>query len=322
MSFISRQIEETYKKLLFSRHDPDERVFYFSQSDFTGLISRDYPFENSDGYVLQGRFYYYENPRTDRIVVFDHGLAPGHRSYMREIETICRAGFVVYSFDHTGCGDSEGEHIRGLCGSLCDLDDCLFVLKGIEELRHMQIAVVGHSRGGYSTLNIPAFHPEVNRIVAMSGFISLETMHRQLTPFILAPIRKIIYELERKYNPEYVNCSAINSLSASGTPALIIHSADDRTVSAKANFTKLKKAFENRPDTHFLLLEGKDHNPTFTKEAVEYKNAFFKDLGILKKQGKTMTSEECAAFISSYDWWKMTEQDETVWKVILDFLSK
>lgn len=322
MGFISRQIEDTYRSVLFSRHDLDRRVFYFSKEDFPGLLSREYSFENSDGYILKGQFYYYDNPRTDRIIIFDHGLAPGHRSYMREIETICRHGFVVYTFDHTGCGDSEGEHIRGLCGSLCDLDDCLFVLKGLDELRDTKIAVVGHSRGGYSTLNILAFHPEIDRIVAMSAFLSLKEMHKQLTPFILAPCRKIVYELERKYNPEYVDCSAINALSLSKSPALIVHSADDRTVSSSLNFEKLKKVFKDRLDTHFLLLKDRNHNPTFTKSAVEYKNAFFKELKKWKKQGSIPTDEECAEFISSYDWIKMTEQDEEVWKVIIDFLGK
>ena len=322
MGFILGQIENAYKKVLLSRHDRDDRVFYFSDEDFPGLIKREYPFENSDGYLLKGTFYYYDNPRTDRIIIFDHGLAPGHRSYMREIETICRSGFVVFTFDHTGSGDSEGEHVRGLCGSLCDLDDCLFVLKGIEELRDKKFIVVGHSRGGYSALNILAFHPEVSRIVAMSGFVSVEVMHNQLAPAILVPVRKLIYELERKYNPEYVNCSAFNALSVSDAPALIIHSADDKTVSARANFGRLKKTFATRPNTYFHLVKDRDHNPTFTKEAVEYKHAFFKDLAKIKKQGTAMSEEECAKFVSSYDWYKMTEQDETVWKVIIDFIGK
>ena len=33
MGFISRQIEDRYRKVLFSRHDPDERVYYFSAGD-------------------------------------------------------------------------------------------------------------------------------------------------------------------------------------------------------------------------------------------------------------------------------------------------
>ena len=88
MGFISRQIEEMYRKVLFSRHDADERIYYFSHENFPGLIRHEYTFENSEGYLLHGQFYYYDNPRTDRIIVFDHGLAPWHRSYMREIEML------------------------------------------------------------------------------------------------------------------------------------------------------------------------------------------------------------------------------------------
>ena len=322
MGFISRQIEGVYKKALFSRHDPDDRVFYFSQENFPGLMRREYSFENKNGYLIKGQFYYYQNPKTDRIVVFDHGLAPWHKSYLREIETLCRHGYVVYAFDHTGCGDSEGEGIFGLSGSLSDLDDCLVELGSIEELFSVKIMVVGHSRGGYSTLNILAFHPEVDRIVAMSGFISLDVMMRQIAPFFLAPFRKKMFEVERKYNPEYVDCSAIDALSGCDTPALIIHSTDDNTVSAKANFLRLKSELSGRANIEFLTLTDRDHNPTFTKAAVDYKRGFFKALNKHKKQGTLKTDAEKQAFIDSYDWYKMTEQDEAVWQVIFNHLDK
>lgn len=322
MGFIFRQIEKTYRSILFSRQDPDDMVYYFSQGDFPGLLSREHSFENKNGYMIRGRFYFYNNPRTDSIVVFDHGLAPWHRSYMQEIERICRHGYVVYAFDHTGCGDSEGEHIMGLCGSLADLDDCISELECIEQLENMRIMVVGHSRGGFSTLNIPAFHSSVSKIVAMSGFISLDSMLRQLTPGLLAPVRKHIFEIERKQNPDCVNCIATDSILNSDVSAMIVHSADDRTVSAKANFFKLKEALQDRPNTEFLLMENRDHNPTFTKTAVDYKNAFYKDLKKAKKRGKVKTDAEKEAFIASYDWCKMTEQDDTVWESILAFLDK
>lgn len=322
MSFILRQIEKTYGSVLFVRHDPDDRVYYFSQGDFPGLLSREYSFENKNGYLLRGQFYFYNDHRTDKLIVFDHGLAPWHKSYLREIEALCRHGYVVYTYDHTGCGDSEGEHIRGLCGSLSDLDDCLCQLESIEELSNMELMVVGHSRGGYSTLNISAFHPQIKKIVAMSGFLSLDVMLRQLLPGILSPLRKYVYQLEHKYNPEYVDCSAIDALLGSDTAALIVHSADDDTVSAKANFHKLKEALADRPNTEFLLLNDRSHNPTFKKEAVDYKNSFFKEFKKVKKRGSLITDEQKAAFIASYDWYKMTEQDFEVWNKIFDFLDR
>ncbi len=322
MGFISRQIEDRYRKVLFSRHDPDDSIYYFSHRDFKGLLRREFSFESSKGYMLRGQFYFYGEPRTDRIIIFDHGLAPWHRSYMPEIERLCRAGYAVYTYDHTGCGDSEGEHIMGLLGSLCDLDDCLYVFRGIEELADKDIYVAGHSWGGFSTLNILAAHPEVKKIVAMSGFISLEVMQRQVAPLILAPFRKQLFELERKYNPEYAHSSAIDALSRSESAALIIHSEDDMTVSAKANFMRLRRELANRKNTEFLLLKDRDHNPTYTKAAVDYKKEFFKALEKQRKSGALKTDEEKAAFSASFDWHKMTEQDDEVWNVIYDFLNK
>ncbi len=322
MGFISRQIEDRYRKVLFSRHDPDDSIYYFSHRDFKGLLRREFSFESSKGYMLRGQFYFYGEPRTDRIIIFDHGLAPWHRSYMPEIERLCRAGYAVYTYDHTGCGDSEGEHAMGLLGSLCDLDDCLYVFRGIEELADKEIYVAGHSWGGFSTLNISATHPEVKKIVAMSGFISLQVMQSQAVPFILAPFRKQLFELERKCNPEYAYASAIDVLSKSEAAALIIHSADDMTVSARANFMRLQRELASRPNTEFLLMKDRGHNPTYTKAAVDYKKEFFKALGKHKKQGTLNIDEEKAAFIAYYDWHKMTEQDDEVWKKIIDFLDR
>ncbi len=322
MGFISRQIEKSYNKVLFTRHEPDERIFYFSVDDFPGLISREYSFVSKRGHKINGWFYYYEKPKTNRIIVFDHGLAPWHRSYMREIEMLCRHGYIVYTFDHIGCGSSEGEHIMGLSGSVSDLDDCLNALERIEKLSFFRIMVVGHSRGGYSTINIPAIHPEVDRIVAMSAFISIREMHKQVAPLILAPFRGHIFGLESEANPEYVDLSAIETLLECDIPVLIIHSSDDATVSCKANFLKLRKALSNRDNTEFLLLRDRNHNPTFTRSAVEYKKAFFKDLKRQKKLEKKNPKAQNPDFKSSYDWYKMTEQDEEVWNRIYAFLDK
>ncbi len=305
--------------MLFTRHEPDDRIYYFSAGDFPGISIREFSFQSKKGHRINGWFYNYQGCKTDRIVVFDHGLAPWHRSYFREIETLCRHGYIVYTFDHTGCGASEGENIMGLCGSVSDLDDCLNALKGIEEIRSFKIYVVGHSRGGYSTINIPALHPEVSGVVAMSAFTSLRTMQRQVTPFILAPFRTHIFNLEQANFPDYVNICAQKTLLGCDIPALIIHSSDDSSVGCRANFMKLKKALSDRPNTEFLLLCDRDHNPTYTKEAVEYKKSFFK---FYSKYKKKKPNDPDLPIIALFDWHKMTEQDMDVWNKIFEFLDK
>ena len=64
-----------------------------------------------------------------------------------------------------------------------------------------------------------------------------------------------------------------------------------------------------------------DHNPTYTKEAVKAKHDFQAKLKRAQRKNKLSTTEECEAFVNSLDWYKITEQNEDVWKRIYEFLS-
>ena len=322
MGFITKEVERVYNQLMHTRHDPDGTIFYFSHNDFEGLKKHDYSFVSQRGHRLSGGFYHYENPRTDRIIVFDHGLGTGHRAYMPEIERLCREGYCVFSYDHTGCGESEGEQCMGIASSLSDLDDCINSLKSLAELSNLKISVMGHSWGAFSTLNILAFHPHIHSIVALSGFLSTKIMLTQSFPFILAPIRKKIYDREKSLNPKYMDSSAIDVIASTDRPALIIHSLDDPTVSAKANILFLRKQMCDKENIEFILQNGKRHNPTYTSYAVEYKDSFFKEHSRMKKKGMLVSEEDKRAFVDSYDWHRMTEQDENLWEHIFKFLEK
>ncbi len=322
MGFISKHLTKMYKDILFVRHDPDGRIFYFSYTDFDGLNKTPFEFKSRKGHILKGGFYYYDNPRQDRLIVFDHGLGVGHRGYMREIETICRKGYMVFTYDHTGCGDSEGESIQGLSGSLADLDDCIRTLKRIDSLSGMEISVIGHSWGGFSTLNILGYHHDIHSVVAMSAFISVPTMHSQIVPFIVFPFRKQLMELEDRTNHAHARSSALDVVNKTNKPILIIHSLDDSTVSAEKNILRLRKETCERTNLEFILQNGKGHSVNYTREAADYKREFFRTMDRLKKKGLLETEEQKSEFVSSYDWYAMTEQDEELWEKIFIFLEK
>ena len=319
---ILNKILEMYKSTLFSRYDPDGTIFYFSSDDFPGLNKEPLCFKNKHGNLLFGAFYYYPEAREDKLVIFEHGMgAGGHRAYMREIEMLARRGVKVFSYDRTGCFESEGEHINGFAGSLSDLDDCLNALVALGYCEGCEISIVGHSWGGFSTMNIPAIHPEVKRIVAMSGFMSVKDMQKEVIPFILAPFRRHLFALEEEANPDYVNYNAKDSLSDSDVRALIIHSVDDRIVSAKNHFFKLRTSLSHKPSIEFLLVNGKNHSPNYTLDAVSYKDTFFKALKKYQKAYPTPTEYEKRKFVDSFDWYRMTEQDTAVWEKIYETLA-
>ena len=127
---FEKQIEKAYLKAVRSRCDDGGTAYYFSAADFDGLEQEPYPFENLRGERLQGYFYHYGTPKTPyRIVIFEHGMGGGHRSYMKEIEMLARHGYLVFAYDHTGCMESQGAHTNGFSQSLADLHAALLSLE-------------------------------------------------------------------------------------------------------------------------------------------------------------------------------------------------
>lgn len=318
---ITGLVEKIYRGMVYNRADDNGCVVYFTAEDFEGLNCEEYSFPSSLGHTLAGAFYYYEGFDESRLIIFEHGMGSGHTGYMTEIERLCRAGYRVFAYDHTGCMKSGGESTNGFAQSLCDLDDAVKALKADEKYSSLPLSVIGHSWGGFSTLNISVLHPDIEKAVAMSGFIAVHMILKGFFKGILSPFYKKILALETQSNPDYVNYNALSSLRLTDTKVLIIHSDDDKTVSAKNSFDILEGALSDRPNIKFLRLTGKNHNPNYTEDAVQYKDKFFAEYQKALKKKALVTEEDKKAFKAKYDWKRMTAQDEKVWKEILDFLN-
>lgn len=316
---FEKQLIKAYRNIAYSRQDGNGTAYYFSADDFEGLRKTSYRFVSSRGYELQGYFYHYENPVDKRIVVFDHGFGGGHRSYMKEIEKLCSHGYLVFAYDHTGCMESEGANTNGMAQSLCDLNDCITALKKEKLLSGYDISVVGHSWGAFSTLNITAFHPDVSHIVAISGFASVKLLVNSFFGGILKPYRKAVMSLERSSNPVFAECDSVEALSKTKAKALLIYSDNDPLCSKAVHYDALEKGLRDSQNVRLLLVSNKGHNPNYTEEAVKYLGEYLKESKKMKK--KLMTDAQKAKFVSSWDWNRMTEQDESVWNEIFSALD-
>lgn len=316
---FEKQVVNIYRGMMHSRCDDTETVFYFSPSDFPGLNFKPYSFVSSLGDNLKGYIYWYENAMPGKLVVFDHGFGGGHRAYMKEIEKLAKHGYVVYSYDHTGCMESEGESPRGLAQSLADLNDCISAIKSDTRFQGFDISVMGHSWGAFSTLNITALHPEISHIVAISGFVSVTEMIKTFFSGFRRVYRKAILNLEKSVNPKFSEFSAVNSLLDSTTKALLIYSDNDKMCRI-AHYKILQKALSDKENVSFILENGKGHNPNYTEEAVKLLGEFGKARGELLRK-KNLTEEEKRNFVASFDFDKMTEQDEDLWNKIFEHLE-
>lgn len=319
--YITDFVKKSYNDVLFVRHDPDGTISYFSHLDFPGLTATPYSFDNGKGNTLFGNLYSYPGADGDRLIVFDHGMGTGHRAYMREIEMLAKHGYTVLAYDHTGCGLSEGENIGGFAGSLSDLDACIKSIKASAEYSDRKLSVIGHSWGAFSTMNILAFHPDIECIVAISGFVSVRGMQKQIIPAIFGKARRALYLLESENSPRYVNSTACETLKNTNARVLLIHSKDDKTVSYRKHLVRLQKSLRDKENIRFLTVNGKNHNPNYTKAAVIYKDAFMKAHDMEMKAGGLNSDEEKKVFLSRFDFYRMTEQDESVWAEIFRTLD-
>ncbi len=318
---FEKQVVDLFKQKMYTRCDDTGKAFYFSTEDFDDLQRTPYPFTASAGHRLQGYLYHYSDPIADRLVVFDHGFGGGHRSYLREIELLCRHGFLVLAYDHTGCMESGGETPNGLAQSLCDLNDCITAVKSDARFAGRTISVVGHSWGAFSTLNIPALHPEITHIVAMSGFVSVPLMVETFFTGMLSGYRKAVLDLERQSNPHFATFDAVESLANSSVKALLIYSDNDQMTRKTPHFDTLQRELSHKENIRLLLVSNKGHNPNYTEDAVGYLAEYMAQLEKLDKKKLLETDAQKKVFLDSFDWHRMTAQDEAVWQEIFHTLD-
>lgn len=318
---FEKQVVDLFKKKMYNRCDDTGKAFYFSYEDFEGLRREPYPFTAAAGHTLQGYLYSYADPIPGRLLVFDHGFGGGHRSYMREIELLCRHGFLVLAYDHTGCMESSGESPNGLAQSLCDLNDCLTAVKADPRFSGVTLSVMGHSWGAFSTLNICALHPEVAHVVAMSGFVSVEMMVGTFFTGLLGGYRKAVWELEQRSNPKFSRFNAVESLSGFGGKALLIYSDNDQMCRKTPHFDTLAAGLSHKENIRLLLVSEKGHNPNYTRDAVKYLEEYGASLMKMDRKKLLETGEQKKAFRESFDWRRMTEQDDSVWQEIFRTLD-
>lgn len=314
---FEKQIVGTFRNNFLRRCDDTGTAFYYSAADFPGLEAEAFSFSSCKGHELKGYFYHYADPVPGRIVVFDHGFGGGHRSYMKEIELLCRHGYLVFSYDHTGCMESGGENIGGFSQSLVDLNDCLNALKATERCRALDFSVMGHSWGGFSTANICALHPDISHIVVLSGFLSVEKLVESFFSGILKGYRKAILALDP--NPDFTRYNAVESLSGTDAQVLLVYSENDKMVSKSVHFDALKAGLSHKENIRFLLEKNKGHNPNYTEDAVAYLGQYSADVA---KKAKNLTTEEAKmVYRGSWNWDRMTDQDIMVWAEIFRTLD-
>ena len=306
-------IAKVYIKRFVCRYDKEVGVPYHSYLDFKGLKQESFTFNNSKGIEIHCFYYYYDNYQKDKMVVFCHGMGPGHVSYLADIDALARRGYKVLTLDYRGCGESKGPYLGSLNAPTRDVMDLLDYVK-----LDQQIILVGHSLGGFTALKVASLHKEITKVVVLAPIVTTRPMvfnaskSKFITHFILKYERKVEKEYDSIDLPKYLGNTTDN--------ILFIQSVDDPMVPYE---TSLKVAEEtNNPHIQIIKLNNRKHNPNYTEAAVNYMNEIFGAYNRLAKYKKIASDEERIAYFKDVSLDRLTEQDEDLFDKIKNFIEQ
>ena len=306
------KIINMYKDNFLLRYDKDGAIPYYSAEDFPGLVCTRGAFQNSANETIN--FFYYNYPDYDqsKLILFCHGIGPGHTAYLAEIETLCKAGCRVLTYDCSGCGESGGERMVSINSSSRDAIELLENEAPAEE-----VIPVGHSLGGYTVTNIARLVPSVKRGVVISGFLAITDAMMGMLKF--RPLANVVQRYEDKFDPRFNGRKNIDHFKNTTDRFLWIQSTDDQMVSYKYNTGRVIKM--NKPNVRVITAENKNHNPQYTKEALDQMSQWMGGYYRLVAEGKLATPEERCGYFDDKPIGMMTAQDPEIYKEIFAFIA-
>ncbi len=299
-----------HKKIFGMHWQKDKCVDYYSPSDFDGLTTQEWQF-NLEKETLKGEIYSYGSD-IKGIVVFAHGMWSGMISYTQEMEYFARNGYKVYGFNYEGTDTSTGKNVRGLANSLRCLDCAIKYIKQRE--KSTKIYVCGHSWGAFASINIAKYHPDLSAVCGLAPFASLKTAYNILLPKSLKFTIPFLLTIDRIKCGKYAAANAKTFLQETNVPTLIVHSKDDYLLKYDSTTKVLQETVKN-DKISYLIVEGRGHNPDYTKDAIAYMKETSKKLNETPDDKKK-------EYKKSLDYKRMGALDSEVMDSIVNFFSK
>jgi pimeloyl-ACP methyl ester carboxylesterase len=106
-------------------------------------------------------------------IVLSHGLGlGGFSAYLNVADYFASKGYLVFGFDVTATGGSEGDSIGALEQGIIDLFHAIDYVNNDAVLSAYPLLLWGHSRGDYAVNTVLNVRPEVTAIISCASFES------------------------------------------------------------------------------------------------------------------------------------------------------
>lgn len=242
-------------------------------SDF-GLDYSELNFKTADGLTLKGWLILPpEHKRQEKMptVITVHGYSTCRWDILKRSVTFARAGYMVYTYDHRACGDSEGDTSTG---GIYEVDDLLLAIGMILKEPATdtdRLALYGFSMGAVSSIIAAAKEERVKLVVADSPYANL----REITEVVLRnesipiwPFTDLIdlsFSMSFKAHLSDVDAEKVVA-SLSPRPLLILAGHDDTTVP----YSHARRIIDAAgPPKKLISFPGHDHHDNGSPEIID-----------------------------------------------------
>ncbi|MCR5348508.1 MAG: lysophospholipase [Bacilli bacterium] len=264
---LDRFLLSMLRKAMGFRGDGNPFLKYFREKEF-GISSTPFSFYSGKN-LLRGKRFYVEGDFPRAVVIFFHGLGAGYNAYMQEIAAIAKRGYLVYAYDNTGCMTSEGQGIGCLAQSLLDQQAFFTFLDSEKQAEGLPRYAVGHSWGGYTALGALDPRYGVEKVVSISGFISL-TRTLMSQEKALAKMEHSLRKALRLGYGEFGALEMADLVFKTSARVLYIQGENDPMVPKPGNYDVLESLCKGKPNVRLMLVKGAMHNPYWTLDAQKY----------------------------------------------------
>jgi pimeloyl-ACP methyl ester carboxylesterase len=301
--------------MAFSRRfDFHPNLKYFTIKDFPDMDMDPIEFKNQRGYFLRGGFYYDDQLQPHKkLMIFSHGIGPGHQAYTHLIHAFVKKGYVVFAYDNMGCGLSQGKSIRGIPQAISDLRDALTYIDKTTYAR-LPKTLLGHSWGAYAVLRAARMNFNLANIISIGPFNDVTEMLGKYIPWIKR------FKLLVKVNnlAMFGKLSMVTSseiLSKTKIKTLVIVGEKDDDIPLKGNYDLYIQS--NNPLSKVYLAKNHRHNPYLSFRAETY--VIDTILKGTEKLAKEKDKNVLNAFFHSLDYQLVGEHDSHIIGMIEKF---
>jgi pimeloyl-ACP methyl ester carboxylesterase len=301
--------------MAFSRRfDFHPHLKYFTIKDFPDMDMDPIEFKNQRGDMLRGGFYYDDLQQPhQKIMVFSHGSGPGHQAYTHLIHTFVKKGYVVFAYDNTGCGLSEGKSMLGIPQAILDLKDALIYL---EKTTYATLpkTLMGHSWGAYAVLRAARMHVKIEKIISIAPFNDVSEMLGKYIPWIRA-FKRFVNLHNRMMFGKLSKPTSSELLATTTTKILLIAGEKDDDVPLKGNYDVFIQS--KNPLSKVYLAKNHRHNPylSFRAETYVIDTILKGTLNLSKEKDQNILH----TFFNSLDYQHVGEHDPHIIDMIENF---